>query len=258
MSDVCSALPVFTGVPLLHDTRAAATSPMCLAPWSLRSLPWTGIAAPPHVAALPSAMEPDVSFLFRMCLAPEQGLDRQSYAQASAALGVDVAVIEAVAEVETSGKAFDDEGRPRILFERHYFHRLTHGRYDHAHPDISNALRGGYGKFSAQYKKLEKAYRLAPTAALQSASWGRFQIMGKNFHAAGFPSVQWFVLSLSRSEANHLQAFANFVKSDKAMLEALRKKHWASFAKRYNGSGYRENDYDGKLERAYKRLSGAR
>lgn len=255
MSNVCSALPVFTGMALPLDAHDAASAPMCRAPRAMRSQPWTGLAHRLHAMPLPATAEPDVSFLFRMCLAPKQGLDLQSYARAATALGVDVAVIRAVADVETSGKAFDSEGRPRILFERHYFHRLTQGRFDHAHPDISNALRGGYGTFSAQYPKLEKAYRLAPTAALQSASWGRFQIMGKNFHAAGFPSVQWFVLALSRSEANHLEAFARFLKSDKAMLEALRNRQWSSFARRYNGAGYRDSDYDGKLERAYRRLS---
>lgn len=94
-----------------------------------------------------------------------------------------------------AGSAFDDYGRPRILFERHYFPRLTQGRYDKRHPDISNSLAGGYGKFSAQYGKLERAYVLDAVAALESASWGRFQIMGSNYRDAGFVSVQEFVLA---------------------------------------------------------------
>ena len=67
--------------------------------------------------------------------------------------------IQAVAEVATSGEAFDESGRPRILFERHYFHRRTGGRHAATHPRISNARAGGYGQFSAQYGKLEEAYR---------------------------------------------------------------------------------------------------
>lgn len=198
---------------------------------------------------------PDVSFLFRMCLGPQRGISEQDYAAAATQLSVDVAAIKSVAEVETSGAAFDDYGRPRILFERHYFHRLTHGRYDKRHPDISNSLAGGYGKFSAQYGKLEKAYLLDAVAALESASWGRFQIMGNNYRDAGFASVQEFVLALSRTEAAHLRAFASFVSANKALNKALQQKEWTAFAKAYNGKGYKKNDYDTKLKNAYDKFA---
>ena len=146
-------------------------------------------------------------------------------------------------------------GRPRILFERHYFHRLTSGRYDKKHGRISARLSGGYGKFSVQYAKLEEAYGLAPDAALRSASWGRFQIMGNNHRAAGFATVDAFVEAMMQSEVAQLNAFVSFVASDKTMLSALRRKDWAAFAKAYNGAGYRKNLYDEKLEAAYQRLS---
>lgn len=226
--------------------------PADVMPWfATVPLPGTRPPAPAPVGAT----RPDVSFLFRMCLNPAQGLDASSYEAAATLLGTDVATIQAVATVETSGKAFDDLGRPRILFERHYFHRFTHGRFDKHHPDISNRTGGGYGKFSAQYTKLEKAYGLDAEAALKSASWGRFQIMGANFAAAGHGSVQAFVLALSRSEAEHLCAFASFVGANKAMHAALKKRDWAAFAKAYNGPGYKANDYDGKLQKAYHALT---
>ena len=101
----------------------------------------------------------DLEFLFRECRNPARALSDDDYAAAAAELGVDVPAIQAVAEVETSGEAFDESGRPRILFERHYFHRRTGGRHAATHPRISNARAGGYGKFSAQYGKLEEAYR---------------------------------------------------------------------------------------------------
>jgi N-acetylmuramidase-like protein len=198
---------------------------------------------------------PDVSFLFRMCLNPTRGISEQDYVEAAAALGAEVASIKAVAEVETSGSAFDDDGRPRILFERHYFHRLTHGRYDKRHSDISNVLAGGYGKFSAQYGKLERAYFLDAVAALASASWGRFQIMGSNYRDAGFNSVQEFVLALTRAEAAHLRAFVSFVSANKGLHKALQKKEWTTFAKTYNGRGYKKNDYDIKLQTAYDKFA---
>lgn len=204
-----------------------------------------------------AAAEPDIEFLFNSCRNPTHGLSEGDFATAATTLGVEVAAIKAVAEVETSGDPFDDAGRPRILYERHYFHRLTSGKYSEKHPDISNATAGGYGKFSAQYGKLERAYKLDVDAALKSASWGKFQIMGNNFSKAGYSSVKLMVQAMSKSEADHLKAFANLVGSDKGMLKALQGKDWAAFAKGYNGAGYKKNDYDTKMANAYKTFKAA-
>jgi hypothetical protein len=203
----------------------------------------------------PKSEAPDMGFLFRQCLNPSIGLREDDYQEVAAFLSVEIAAIKAVAEVETGGKAFDDYGRPRILFERHYFHRLTGGKHDAEHPVVSNAKAGGYGKFSAQYDKLEEAFRLDPEAALRAASWGRFQIMGDNFRAAGFASVRSFALAMTRSEAEQLWAFAHFVKSNGKMLSSLRKKDWAGFAAAYNGPGYANNAYDKKMAEAYRRFA---
>ncbi|MGN6655342.1 MAG: N-acetylmuramidase family protein [Rhodanobacter sp.] len=244
---------LFSGVPASSVFRSPlAASPM-LFPMAGGSV--SGMGAGVCLAGSLPTPAPDVSFLFRMCLNPKRGIGAQDYADAAALLGVEVAAIQAVAKVETAGSAFDDYGRPRILFERHYFHRLTQGRYDKRHPDISNSLAGGYGKFSAQYGKLERAYVLDAVAALESASWGRFQIMGSNYRDAGFVSVQEFVLALARTEAAHLQAFASFVSANKGLHKALEKKDWAAFAKAYNGKGYKKNDYDSKLKNAYDKFA---
>jgi hypothetical protein len=218
-----------------------------------REHPAEAMPGPPAAAQRGS----DLSFLFNSSRNPARGVSEADYAEAALLLGVEVEAIQAVAEVETSGNAFDDKGRPRILYERHYFHRLTNGKYAAAHPVISNAIGGGYGKFSAQYTKLEEAYGLDADAALRSASWGRFQIMGDNYRAAGFGSVSEFVLAHVRAEAEHLKAFVNFVSNDKTMKAALGNKEWAAFASAYNGKGYKKNDYDTKMADAYARLTMA-
>lgn len=201
--------------------------------------------------------EPDLSFLFGQCHNPARGLSDDDYAAAAKELDVEVAMIKAVAHVESPRGPFDPMGRPEILFERHYFHRFTSGKYDQTNSDISMASSGGYGKFSAQYGKLERAYALDRDAALRSASWGRFQIMGNNYKAAGFTSAATFALAMTRSEAEHLKAFINFVKADPGMLDALRRKDWAGFAKRYNGPSYAKYEYDTKIAEAYEELSEA-
>jgi hypothetical protein len=201
--------------------------------------------------------DPDLSYLFVQTLDPERGLTDDDFAAAAESLGIEVAMIRAVAQVESPRGPFDPNGRPEILFERHYFHRLTNGAFDQSDPDISNSSSGGYGKFSAQYGKLKRAYALAPDAALRSASWGRFQIMGDNYVAAGFPSAGGFVQAVATSEAEHLNAFVNFVKSNGNMVSALRNKDWAGFASRYNGPGYAANRYDKKLKAAYDSFSAS-
>lgn len=198
--------------------------------------------------------EPDLSFLFLSPCNPEKGVSEKDYSLAASQLKVEVAVIKTIAEVETTGEAFDSSGCPRILFERHYFHRSTAGKYDTTYPDISNKTAGGYGKFSEQYGKLEKAYKLDANAALSSASWGRFQIMGSNYVAAGFNSVKEFVFAMTKAELEHLRAFVSFVKNDNAMLKDLSDKNWAAFARRYNGPNYTKNNYDSKLNEAYNRF----
>ncbi|HEX6239924.1 MAG TPA: N-acetylmuramidase family protein [Polyangiales bacterium] len=188
---------------------------------------------------------------------PALGLSDQDYQDAATQLDVNVAAIRAVAEVETMGNAFDAAARPTILFERHHFHRHTGGKHDATHPSISSELAGGYGKFNAQYDKLRQAYALDPEAALKSASWGRFQIMGSNHAACGFDSVRSFVLAMSRSEAAHLSAFVSFVASHKLRLEALRDQDWASFAKLYNGAGYAKRGYHTKMQHAFEAIVAA-
>jgi hypothetical protein len=216
---------------------------------SKRITPSINILTHTHTSAL------KLRFIFKQCLIPETGLSEANYNIAAKLLGVEIAAIKAVAEVESSGAAFDEYGRPRILFERHYFHRLTAGKYDAKNPNISNKKNGGYGKFSAQYKKLERAFDLSPDAALRSASWGRFQIMGDNYKAAGFSSAGKFVLALTKSESAHLKAFSTFVGNNTKMLSALSKKDWGAFARIYNGPRYKDNNYDTKLKSAYDRFS---
>lgn len=101
--------------------------------------------------------------------------------------------------------------------------------------DISNPDSGGYGVLSIQYPKLVRAYSLNKRAALMSASWGKFQILGSNYEAAGYSSPEEFVMAMSASEKNHLKAFVNFIKYDVILLKSIKNKDWLTFARAYNG-----------------------
>lgn len=167
-------------------------------------------------------------------------------------LGVPVAAVRAVAEVEVQGDATLPTGEPKILFERHYFRKFTGGKFNATHPDLSGPYKkGSYGAPSKQHARLAAAVKLNRDAALMSASWGMFQIMGANFKRAGYPTVQAFINEMYGGEAGQLRAFVNYIKNSKPLLAALRALNWAKFAELYNGPSYRDNNYDKKMQGAY-------
>ncbi|HEM7172406.1 TPA: N-acetylmuramidase family protein [Providencia stuartii] len=181
-------------------------------------------------------------------------IDDNDYLAAAEILECEVAAIKAVAMTETGsyGSYFkfqnDDDYVPTILFERHHFRKYTAGRFDQ-YADISNGKAGGYGGISTQYSKLLKAYNLDKTAALKSASWGKFQILGSNYSSAGYSTPEDFVFAMSESEKNQLNAFVNFIKSNNKLLKSIREKDWLTFAKTYNGP--LQKGYDKKMEKNY-------
>jgi hypothetical protein len=176
-------------------------------------------------------------------------------------LGVPLASIKAVNEVESRGRGFLPDGRPVILFERHVFwkqliaHRLDPSQYGER-PAILSRQRGGYAGGAAEYVRLAYAMQIHAAAAQEAASWGSFQIMGYHWKALGFADIESFVATQRSSEGDQLATFTAFVQADAAMHRALKAKKWAQFARLYNGPAYAENLYDIKLARAYARFAG--
>lgn len=165
-------------------------------------------------------------------------------------LGVSEPEVWAVVTVETRGFGFLQDRRPQILFERHIFHKLTDGRYDAGNADISSPKTGGYIGGSGEYPRLEKAMQLDQTAALQSASWGIGQVMGSNYEVAGFNSVDDMVAEMVKDENAQLLAMANFIKGN-GLDSALQHQNWETFARGYNGTNFKKNEYDIRLAAAH-------
>lgn len=183
-------------------------------------------------------------------------LQPADYAQAAKSLGCEVEVIQAVVEQEAGIRGpWDEGGRPTILFERHKFSGHTKGRWDGTHPDISNPSWGGYGKFREQYSKLYRAATLDETAALKSASWGAFQILGENHVQAGHATLASFIDAMVRDVKAQLDAFVSFCGNDRRLKKALQEKDWTTFARIYNGPDYKKNAYDTAMAAIYRRLT---
>ena len=181
---------------------------------------------------------------------PAKRFDDKAVESAAKKLGCAVAAVRAVIDVESRG-GFLPDGRPKILFERHYFSRLTKGKHDSKHPDISHKKWGGYKGGKAEYDRLGRAIALDRDAALRSASWGAFQIMGDNCKLAGFNNVEAFVTAMVAGEPEQLDAFVSFVQSTN-LDDELRRLDWVGFARGYNGAAYKANKYDEKLDAAYR------
>lgn len=183
-------------------------------------------------------------------------------------LGLEPCVLQAVVEVEANGDGFLPDGRPKILFEGHVFWKELQRRgYNPAGllaradvrqnlGDISDIL---YRKWSRKYKggaeeheRLNRAKAINEDAALCSASWGAFQIMGYHYGLCGYDTVQDFVAEMSDGYEGQLEALGCFLKVN-SLLRPLQAHDWTAFARGYNGPGYAQNRYDVKLRQAYEK-----
>jgi hypothetical protein len=151
------------------------------------------------------------------------------YQRAALALKCEEAAIMAVADVESSGNGFYTDGSLKKLFEPSWFKRLSGG------------------KTASTYSA---AYKLDPTNAMKSTSWGKFQIMGFHYADLGFKSVEAMVAYFTVSEVNQLNGFIAFIRL-KNLEDELRTHNWAGFAYLYNGENYAKLGYHTKIAEAY-------
>lgn len=181
------------------------------------------------------------------------------FQKAADILNVPIGHMKGSKKVEAPRGAYDDNGRPTILFERHKFAANTKpaGKFNRSNPDISGGPYGpgGYGSFSGQYHKLFKACTLDAEAAFKACSWGAFQVLGENAEALGYTSVFEMVASLVHSEYSHLDSYIRFITANGLVddLRACKRNDPEScipFVSRYNGSGFRKFNYHVKFAQA--------
>ncbi|MDE7033315.1 MAG: N-acetylmuramidase family protein, partial [Muribaculaceae bacterium] len=112
-------------------------------------------------------------------------LTERDYEEVAAELGVEVAAIKAVVEIE-AGKAhqgFWDEGKPVINFDLTVFRRMAKrnkvglGKYGRSHAVVfarPDARRYG-SQQAAQQARLDAAMEIDSLTAIQGTFWGMFQ-----------------------------------------------------------------------------------
>jgi hypothetical protein len=202
-------------------------------------------------------------------------LTDKDFAEAATALDPKVpsALLHAFARTESGGKSgMDSKGRPIIAYEGHVFRRYTACKagkppvtthpYDATYPLLSYPYKKKAGPEwqknnkdpDASWATLDAALALDHDAALKACSWGMFQVMGFNFEACGYDTVDAFVAEMKASERGQLNAFVGFCKSTPGMVTAMIAKNFVNMASLYNGSDY--GDYDKLIAKFYKEYGG--
>lgn len=173
-------------------------------------------------------------------------------------LKIEPAALAAVAHVESGLKTHamvDGRPEPLIRFEGHYFdRRLAGAKQELARRQGLASPRAGAvanpASQAARWRLLARAAAIDRQAAHESVSWGIGQVMGAHWAWLGYADVEALVAEARSGVRGQLRLMARYI--DRAGLApALRAKDWAGFARGYNGPGFRANDYDGKLARAY-------
>lgn len=173
-------------------------------------------------------------------------------------LGCSLLQLQAVRRVEAAGSGFDRAGRPKILFERHKFHRMTGGRFSPTW--FSQSAWGGYTIDANQngvndnWDKLSDAIATgAVDAAFQSCSWGAFQIMGEWWDELKYPSPYAMAWTSAQSEGDHLEMFARYIEhfglQDELRAITSNPETCKPFAAGYNGPQFARNQYHIKIAR---------
>ena len=186
-------------------------------------------------------------------------LTEQDFIDVADSLGVEVAAIKAIVDIEAgrTHEGFAAPGKPLINFDLTMFRRFASRRgvnlakYSKSHSVVFASHRGSQPRAR---RRLEAAKTINHNAAIEGTFWGMFQIGGFNWRKCGATSLDDFEARMSRSERDQLDMFANFIRNS-GLLPALRNKNWAKFARGYNGPSYAKRRYHTRMAEAYARHS---
>jgi hypothetical protein len=185
---------------------------------------------------------------------------------AANASGIEPAALLSVVEIESNGRPFEqaDGVTPCLLFERHVFHReLAKRAPDRLSTAVARGMANQGWQPKTQYRDqrtsaqrlelLAKARAIDAECANRSCSWGLGQTMGFQAEGLGFASATAMLDFMTRGGVSaQVDLMVREIKRLK-VVDALNRHEWATFARAYNGTGFRQNQYDTKLAAAYAR-----
>ena len=214
-----------------------------------------------------------------VCFCLSQGLVKKScggngcnindndYATTAKDLGVEKEVLMAIASQESKHASFKAVKQATILFERHKMYRLlikkgnTKASVDalsKKYPSIVNEDSGGHNDMTS-YEKLKIAKSIDYDCAIQSCSWGKFQVMG--FHYANlYSSPRELEKAMNMCELQQFKYFVLYLKKTNGMVNALKSKNWEEIATLYNGPKWKEKnpEYANNIKRYYNQFKASK
>lgn len=168
--------------------------------------------------------------------------------------------MKAVATVESGGSGWFTSGLPKILYERHYFYKLTSDSIRKLSGWFINKVAGGYSTdannngINDSWEKLAEAACRDPDAAFKSVSIGKFQVMGSHYKMLGFSHPIEMLWAATQSEYEHYKMLVGYIKGTnltKAYLAlGTDPEKCRLFAAGYNGPAYTKYNYHLKLAKA--------
>lgn len=158
--------------------------------------------------------------------------------------GISKSKVKAIDFVESNGEGFDKKtGKIKIQFEPHYFKRISkliYGFWASNKIDVQ----------SKEWQAFNDAFKKNPTAAMESTSLGRMQVMGAHWKRLGFKSVNQMWDFAKDSEMNQLWLGLKFIETDSRLFKAVKNWDTKLVAYYYNGANYWIKGYDKKLASA--------
>ena len=166
-------------------------------------------------------------------------------------LGVEVAAIKAVVRIEAGEKlqGFWAPGVPVANYVQSLFNKYKGSAKTRKITD-AKVPSGLSGYALKEWTALTNARKINANAADMGTYWGMFQIGGFNYKLCGCESVEEMVSKVCESELSQLEMFAVFIRNS-GMLDSLRKKDWAAFARKYNGPSYAKRGYHTRMAKEY-------
>lgn len=173
----------------------------------------------------------------------------------AAELGVETAAIKAVVSIEAGAnmKGFWAPGIPVANFDQTMFNRYRYKTADKSGAKGESVPKGLTGYALKEWTQLINARKINAQGANMATFWGMFQIGGFNYKLCGCKTVDEMVRLMAYSELEQLELFAAFI-TNGGMLDDLKNKNWARFARKYNGASYAKRGYHTKMANAYNKF----
>jgi len=171
-------------------------------------------------------------------------ITENEYKNLAKEFNISISKVKAIDSVESNRQGFDPKTHKIIIqFEPRYFKRISRlisGIWSLNKVDIQRQ----------EWKAFNDAFAKNPTAAMESTSIGRMQVMGEHWKRLGFKDVNQMWDYAKDSEMNQLWLGLKFIETDKKLFEAVKIWDTKKVAYYYNGKNYWIKGYDKKLEAA--------